>query len=86
MRSQSCILYDHFDRHVAILTIHEQTFHLEKIRLTTVRPFVMADITLKDQVELDPNDTKAISRLLSTKVHMMLSIILHGWLGRKADG
>lgn len=35
-------------RHVGILSITGKEFNLEKIRLTTVRPFVMRDIILSE--------------------------------------
>ena len=35
-------------RHVAVLSITGKEFHVEKIRLKTVRPFIMKDIILSE--------------------------------------
>jgi hypothetical protein len=37
------------NRHVGLLSITGKEFHMEKIRLTTVRPFVMREIVLAEE-------------------------------------
>jgi double-strand break repair protein MRE11 len=37
------------NRHVGLLSITGKEFHMEKIRLTTIRPFVMREIVLEEQ-------------------------------------
>ncbi|CAG8734055.1 22283_t:CDS:10, partial [Gigaspora rosea] len=55
-------------KHVAKLNIIGDQFELQKIRLRTVRPFVMGEIVLKEVERLDPTKTSAVSSLLIKKV------------------
>ncbi|KAG5438529.1 hypothetical protein PCANB_002633 [Pneumocystis canis] len=42
-------------KHIAILSITEKSFTMEKIRLKSVRPFIMKDISLYENTAIKPN-------------------------------
>lgn len=66
-------------KHVAILSIHERDFHLSKIRLKSVRPFVMDDIVLKDVPGLSPADKSAVSEFVENKVYELIDRAMKEW-------
>jgi len=55
-------------RHVGLLKIVGDDYQLEKIRLKSVRPFVIADVVLSDIKTLHPRDHKAVQKFLQDKV------------------
>ena len=56
-------------RHIGILTIrNSKDFRIEKIRLKTVRPFVMDEVVLKEVNYLRPTDLKGVNDFLVDKV------------------
>ena len=55
-------------KHVALLDIHKEKFRLKPIPLQTVRPFVMANVTLADEAELEGADPSAVMDFLERKV------------------
>lgn len=69
-------------KHVGVLTIEEgREFHLEKIRLKTVRPFIMEDLVLRDQLEIDdPGDVKKVERFLQATVERLIQQANRQWL------
>ncbi|CAG8769967.1 3608_t:CDS:10, partial [Dentiscutata erythropus] len=67
-------------KHVAKLSIIGDQFDLQKIRLRTVRPFVMGELTLKDVQGLDPTKTSAVSALLIKKVEELILDAKNQWL------
>ena len=67
-------------KHVGILRITNRNYTLTKVRLKTVRPFIMDEIVLKDCDGLRPNDLKAIERVLTTKVHEMIDLALSEYI------
>ena len=60
------------DKHVAILKICRTKFNIQKIRLNSVRPFIMSDLTLADH-QLDPNDQQKVNSFISRKVSVRSS-------------
>lgn len=54
-------------KHVAILKICRNKFSIEKIRLTSVRPFIMGDVTLADH-DLDPSKPNKVNSFISKRV------------------
>ncbi|KAF0399019.1 DNA repair exonuclease [Gigaspora margarita] len=67
-------------KHVAKLNIIGDQFELQKIRLRTVRPFVMGEIVLKEVERLDPTKTSAVSSLLIKKVEELIQDAKNQWL------
>lgn len=62
-------------KHVGILTIDGKNFGLEKIRLKTVRPFIMRDIVLRDIPNLDAVNVKEVEKYLKGTVSAVRFII-----------
>lgn len=58
------------EKHVAILKICKGKFNIQKIRLQSVRPFVMADVTLSEH-GLDPTNEQKVSSFISRKVSIL---------------
>lgn len=48
------------EKHVSILHIHKEKYKLKKIKLQTVRPFVMKDIMLREE-EIHDNAPRKIA-------------------------
>ncbi|CAG8736399.1 2686_t:CDS:2, partial [Racocetra persica] len=67
-------------KHVAKLNIIGDQFELKKIRLRTVRPFVIGELSLKDVEGLDPTKTSAVSAYLITKVEELIQDAKNQWL------
>ncbi|KAJ3044688.1 Double-strand break repair protein mre11a [Rhizophlyctis rosea] len=69
-------------KHVAMLKIKGDQFQLEKVRLKTVRPFIMDEVILKDERNLRPTDQKAVNTFLQEKfgqVENLLERALNDW-------
>jgi double-strand break repair protein MRE11 len=58
---------------VGILTISDKSFELEKIRLKTVRPFVMDAIVLA-KLGLQANDQRKIENAIKEKVYLLIRL------------
>ncbi|CAG8708649.1 13853_t:CDS:10, partial [Acaulospora morrowiae] len=68
-------------KHVAKLEIRSPgDFHMEKIRLRTVRPFVMGEVVLQDFPDLMPDDLTHMSSLLVSKVEELIEEAKENWL------
>jgi double-strand break repair protein MRE11 len=67
-------------KHVAILTINGQDFEFEKVRLKTIRPFIIDSIILGAVPNLNPSDSKAVKNYLHTKVLEMIETVKSDWL------
>ncbi|KAI8379915.1 Metallo-dependent phosphatase-like protein [Choanephora cucurbitarum] len=59
-------------KHVGLLTIEGDEYHLEKIRLKTIRPFQFTTITLSRVEGLAPSDTKGIQHYLEGVVESLI--------------
>ncbi|KAG0242360.1 Double-strand break repair protein mre11a [Actinomortierella wolfii] len=70
-------------KHVAILKIWKDKFDLQKIRLNTVRPFVMEDVSLSEN-NLPKKDQKKINQFISNKIKEMIARAEQEW--REARG
>ncbi|CAG8585163.1 4685_t:CDS:10, partial [Acaulospora colombiana] len=71
----------HQNRHVAKLEIRGPgDFHMEKIRLRTVRPFVIGEVVLQDFPDLMPDDSTHMSSLLVSKVEELIEEAKENWL------
>jgi double-strand break repair protein MRE11 len=68
------------EKHVGILEITGKEFSLEKVRLKTVRPFVIDDVVLAEQRDLARDDKTAVNAFLQQKVSSMISIAKNQWL------
>lgn len=55
------------EKYVAILKICKGKFNIQKIRLKSVRPFIMGDVTLSDH-QLDPTDQQKVNSFISKRV------------------
>ena len=71
-----------YDRYVGILTIEESEFELEKVMLTTVRPFKIASVSLEDYTDLKPSDQKKQSDILMKLVRGMIEEAKAEWMER----
>lgn len=71
-------------KHVGILSIQGSSFQLEKIRLSTVRPFVMQDIILADE-HLNPFDNKSVETCLTRRVESMIQEAELEWRSEPAN-
>eukprot|EP00741_Cyanophora_paradoxa_P025190 tig00000350_g24315.t1 len=62
-------------KHMALLEVSGKEHRFTPIRLKTVRPFIMEDITLSvAQPPLDPKDTDAVTEYLAEKVEEMIEV------------
>ena len=63
-------------RHVALVEIQGDKFRLLQIPLYTVRPFVIEDLTLSDELQAqDPNILQAVEEVLTQKINDVLEHI-----------
>ncbi|KAG0001025.1 Double-strand break repair protein mre11a [Entomortierella chlamydospora] len=69
------------EKHVAILKICKGKFNIQKIRLQSVRPFVMGDVTLSEH-GLDPNNEKKVSSFISKKVRDLVQQAKEDWVSK----
>ncbi|KNE66003.1 DNA repair protein (mre11) [Allomyces macrogynus ATCC 38327] len=68
------------EKHVAVLRIHQTSFELEKIRLTSVRPFVIRDLVLGAVENLREGDMKAATKLIVATIEDMVSSAVDEWV------
>ncbi|KAJ3005189.1 Double-strand break repair protein mre11a [Thoreauomyces humboldtii] len=66
-------------KHVAILKITGQSFRVEPIRLRSVRPFIMDEVSLKDINGLRPTDQKAVNEFLQERVEDLIERAMAEW-------
>lgn len=59
------------DKHVGILKINKKQFNIEKVSLTTVRPFLIKQVVLED-MGLDPTRQDLVEAMLKEKVEQMI--------------
>ncbi|KAF8945870.1 Double-strand break repair protein mre11a [Haplosporangium gracile] len=69
------------EKHVALLKICRGKFKLDKIRLASVRPFIMGDLVLADH-QLDPTNQQKVNSLISRKVRELVEEAKTGWLDK----
>jgi double-strand break repair protein MRE11 len=77
-------------KHCGILSITGRDFHLEKIRLKTVRPFVYKEIILAEQKEMKnvwrkPNNRTTITQFLSEMVEELIEEAKEEWLSLQEE-
>eukprot|EP00842_Homolaphlyctis_polyrhiza_P000470 jgi/Hompol1/1423/HPOL_001384-RA len=67
-------------KHVGILSIKGTMFGIEKIPLTSVRPFIMEEVELfKVEPRLSPKDTSQVNEFLQKKVMSMIDKARASW-------
>ncbi|KAG0243236.1 Double-strand break repair protein mre11a [Mortierella sp. GBA43] len=71
------------EKHVAILKICKGRFNIQKIRLQSVRPFIMSDVALADH-RLDPNNQEKVNKFISTKVRELVREARQEWITKNA--
>ena len=82
----SLIAAEAVQKHVAILTIKDRKFSVEKIPLKTVRPFVYGDVILSEEWRLKENKTKAlVNSLLVEKVEGYIRQAIADWRDMNPD-
>ncbi|KAK3818073.1 MAG: double-strand break repair protein mus-23 [Linnemannia gamsii] len=67
------------EKHVALLKICRGKFKLDKIRLASVRPFIMGELVLADH-QLDPTNQQKVNSLISRKVRELVEEAKSDWL------
>lgn len=77
-------------KHCGILSITNREFSLEKIRLTTVRPFVMREIVLAEEKELKnvwkkTNNRTTVTAHLTMIVHELIDEAIKDWMEAQDD-
>ena len=76
----SLIAAEAVPKHVAILTIKDRKFSVEKIPLKTVRPFVYGDVILSEEWRLKEKKTKAlVNSILVEKVESYIRQAIADW-------
>ncbi|CAM6109413.1 unnamed protein product [Calypogeia fissa] len=60
-------------KHVLLIEIKGRQYRPTKIPLQSVRPFLFADVCLKDDPDVDPNDQDSVLEFLTKKVEEMIS-------------
>ncbi|KAL1925579.1 uncharacterized protein VTP21DRAFT_462 [Calcarisporiella thermophila] len=73
------------EKHVAILKIQGKNYELEKIRLKTVRPFVMEEVVLSEVEGLEPNDDQSVEEYLVNKVRLLIRRAISEWKEMQGD-
>ncbi|KAF9379846.1 Double-strand break repair protein mre11a [Podila verticillata] len=68
-------------KHVAILKICKNKFSIEKIRLTSVRPFIMRDVTLADH-GLDPTKPNKVNSFISKRIRELVQEAKDDWIAK----
>ncbi|KAF9544792.1 Double-strand break repair protein mre11a [Mortierella hygrophila] len=69
------------EKHVALLKICRSKFKLDKIRLASVRPFIMGDLVLADH-QIDPTNQQKVNSLISRKVRELVEEAKADWLDK----
>ncbi|GJJ71717.1 double-strand break repair protein MRE11 [Entomortierella parvispora] len=72
------------DKHVAILKICKTKFNIQKMRLQSVRPFIMSDVTLADH-QLDPNDQQKVNSFISRRVKALIEKAKEEWVAKNSQ-
>lgn len=75
-------------RAVAIIHIEETDYYLESLPLQTVRPFIMDDMSLKEEAEdahVDVKDKGAVQQLLRSRVTELIDKANEEWDEKWAD-
>ncbi|KAG0272818.1 Double-strand break repair protein mre11a [Linnemannia exigua] len=67
------------EKHVALLKICRGKFKLDKIRLASVRPFIMDELVLADH-QLDPTNQQKVNSFISRKVRELVEEAKSDWL------
>jgi len=73
---------------VAVLHVDRKDFMVEPVALQTVRPFVMKDMWLADELarsNLDPYDRAAVSKLLRQHMNSLIATADAQWEEKMAD-
>ncbi|KAL7746139.1 meiotic recombination [Sorochytrium milnesiophthora] len=73
------------EKHVALLSIHDTSFELEKVRLRSVRPFIMDELVLSADTGLRPTETKRIQAYIVDRVETLIQSARHNWLELNAQ-
>jgi double-strand break repair protein MRE11 len=68
------------EEHVGLLEITGKEFTLEKIRLKTVRPFIIDDVVLAEVKDLPRDDRTAVNAFLQSKVTEMIQVAKRRWI------
>ncbi|KAI8088978.1 Metallo-dependent phosphatase-like protein [Halteromyces radiatus] len=71
-------------KHVGLLQINGQDYTLDKIRLTTVRPFQFTTVAL-NQTDVPVNDTKACQKYLQTVVDNLIIRAKEEWMEQQRE-
>ncbi|TRM67043.1 Metallo-dependent phosphatase-like protein [Schizophyllum amplum] len=71
-------------KHVALLSIQGKEFNLQPIALRTVRPFVVEDVVLSEEEDLDLTDQKQITNFLKSRVEALIEKAAAEWDERNA--
>ncbi|BFZ62638.1 meiotic recombination [Saitoella coloradoensis] len=68
-------------KHVGVLSIHKKSFSLKTIRLKSVRPFVIRDISLSDEKAIRPNteNKSAVTAFLIEQVEECIGEAIEEW-------
>ncbi|CCJ31084.1 unnamed protein product, partial [Pneumocystis jirovecii] len=68
-------------KHVAIFSITKKSFSMQKIRLKSVRPFIMKDISLYENTAIKPNtnNKSMVTAFLIEKVQEAIEEALNEW-------
>ncbi|KAI8601288.1 Mre11 DNA-binding presumed domain-containing protein [Dissophora ornata] len=69
------------EKHVAILKICKGEFNIQKIRLQSIRPFIMGDVTLADH-QLDPTNQQKVNNFISKRVRNLVQQAKEDWVAR----
>ncbi|KAJ1985378.1 meiotic recombination [Dimargaris verticillata] len=73
-------------KHVAILAIQGTQYHLKKVRLAHVRPFVIQDIVLQDVPGLEPFHETGTMDYLIRKTDELIEVAITQWLTELGQG
>ncbi|KAI9140373.1 Metallo-dependent phosphatase-like protein [Paraphysoderma sedebokerense] len=66
-------------KHIGLFKIHKQGFRFEKIRLRSVRPFILDEIMLSAVDGLHPSNTKKLNEFLVNKVNALIDEAVDDW-------
>ncbi|KAI1321068.1 Double-strand break repair protein mre11a [Mortierella claussenii] len=69
------------EKHVAIVKICKGRFNIQKIRLQSVRPFIMSDVVLSEQ-GLDPTSQQKVNSFISKQVRDLVQQAKDEWVAK----
>ncbi|KAF9083159.1 Double-strand break repair protein mre11a [Mortierella sp. AD031] len=72
------------EKHVALLKICRGKFKLDKIRLASVRPFIIGELVLADH-QLDPTNQQKVNSFISRKVRELVEEAKADWLAKNSS-